>query len=71
MWAANTGKSFSGIAQFYQPEDMVGRTIIMVYNLEPAKLRGVDSQGMLLAANDGGVIKVLFADNIASGCKVK
>jgi len=61
----------SGIAQYYQPEDMVGRTIVMVYNLEPAKLRGVDSQGMLLAANDGGVIKVLFADDVASGCKVK
>src|SRR5215210_5073592 len=40
----------SGIAQFYEPEALVGRRIVVVANLKPAKLRGVESRGMLLAA---------------------
>lgn len=40
----------SGIAQFYEPDDLVGRRIVIVANLKPAKLRGVESRGMLLAA---------------------
>ena len=40
----------SGIAQFYEPEALVGRRIVIVANLKPAKLRGVESRGMLLAA---------------------
>src|SRR3954471_16708104 len=40
----------SGIAQFYEPETLVGRRIVIVANLKPAKLRGVESRGMLLAA---------------------
>jgi len=42
----------AGIAQYYKPEDLVGRKIIIVKNLKPAKLRGVLSQGMILAASD-------------------
>src|SRR4051794_25900595 len=44
----------SGIAQFYEPEALVGRRIVIVANLKPAKLRGVESRGMLLAAGGRG-----------------
>nr|WP_308551468.1 methionine--tRNA ligase [uncultured Peptostreptococcus sp.] len=44
----------SGIAQWYKPEDMVGKSIVVVCNLKPVKLRGVESQGMILAAGDDG-----------------
>jgi len=44
----------AGIAERYQAEDLVGRQIVVVANLKPAKLMGVESQGMLLAANVGG-----------------
>jgi len=50
----------SGIAQFYQPEDMVGRTIVLVANLKPVKLRGVMSQGMILAAVDKTANKLVL-----------
>lgn len=42
----------AGIAQHYTPEELVGKTIVVVANLQPAKLRGEVSQGMLLAASD-------------------
>ncbi|WP_101772555.1 methionine--tRNA ligase [Peptostreptococcus faecalis] len=44
----------SGIAQWYSPEDMVGKDVVVVCNLKPVKLRGVESQGMILAAGDDG-----------------
>lgn len=61
----------SGIAKWYQPADLIGRTIILVANLKPAKLRGVESQGMILAADtpEGGV-SVLFANGIAPGSNI-
>lgn len=43
----------AGIKQWYAPEDLVGKTIVVVANLEPRKIRGVVSQGMLLAVQDG------------------
>jgi len=43
----------AGIAQFYQPKDLIGREIIVIANLEPKILFGLESQGMLLAAEDG------------------
>ena len=60
----------SGIAQAYKPEDMIGKTVILVSNLKPAKLRGVESQGMILAAETPDGIQVLFADGIPSGCSI-
>lgn len=42
----------SGIAKYYTPEDMVGKQVIVVTNLKPAKLRGIESQGMVLCAED-------------------
>ncbi len=65
----------AGIAEFYTPEDMVGRQVLMVANLKPAKLMGVTSHGMLLAAKmevEGKHRLVLsaVADQVEAGCKV-
>ena len=55
----------AGIAKTYAPEDLVGKTIIVVANLKPAKLRGLESQGMLLAATSPeGTTRVLTVDEI-------
>lgn len=62
----------SGIAQHYEAEDLVGRNVIVIANLKPAKLRGIESRGMLLAASDGeGNLVLADAPGIASGSKVK
>ena len=61
----------AGIRAFYAPEDLVGKTIVVVANLQPAMLRGVESQGMLLAVRDGDDVKVLRPDgDVASGLRV-
>ena len=61
----------AGIAKFYQPADVVGKTIVMVANLQPATLCGVESQGMLLAAKRGKELRLLGVDgDIAPGAKV-
>jgi len=52
----------SGIAQHYAPEALVGRQVVLVANLEPATIRGVRSEGMLLAAADGGGLRLLGPD---------
>ncbi len=52
----------AGIAQFYKPEEVVGRTIVIVANLKPAKIRGIESCGMLLAAKDGKTLKLISVD---------
>lgn len=61
----------SGISEYYKPEDLIGKTVIIVANLKPAKLCGEISNGMLLAgdAADGG-IKVLFADGMEPGMRL-
>ncbi len=63
----------AGIAQHYAPEELVGRTVIVVYNLKPAKLMGQESQGMILAASDdSGKLAILTpAAEIADGSVVK
>ncbi|MBC8609750.1 methionine--tRNA ligase [Massilimaliae timonensis] len=62
----------SGIAAWYRPEDLVGKTIIVVANLKPAKLRGVLSNGMILAADCDDAAKVLFLDDsIPAGAKIR
>ncbi len=63
----------SGIAKWYTPEDLVGKKIILVANLKPAKLRGVESNGMILAADvEDGAAKVLFVDDsIPTGSKIR
>lgn len=62
----------SGIAEAYEAEQMVGRTIIIIANLKPAKLMGVESHGMLLAATvDGKASLAGFERDVPSGTKVK
>ena len=62
----------SGIAAWYRPEDLIGKKIIVVANLKPAKLRGQLSQGMLLAADVGEAASVIFVnDGIPNGSKVR
>lgn len=62
----------AGIAKAYAPEQMPGRKIIIVANLEPATIRGVQSQGMLLAADVDGLPFVAGFDRwVASGTRVR
>lgn len=62
----------SGIAQHYSPEELVGQKVVLVANLKPTKLRGVMSQGMILAASDEQYVDVLtVTKDIASGNRVK
>lgn len=62
----------SGIAKDYKPEDLIGKKVILVSNLAPAKLRGVESNGMLLATDmPDGHCKVIFApDDVAEGSQI-
>ncbi|HYX27046.1 MAG TPA: methionine--tRNA ligase [Pyrinomonadaceae bacterium] len=64
----------AGIAQYYEPENLVGKKIVVVANLKPRKLRGYESQGMLLAASvgDGGKpVIATFAEEVPNGARLK
>jgi methionyl-tRNA synthetase len=63
----------AGIAEAYEPEALVGRCIIVVANLKPARVRGVDSQGMLLAATPEGGQPILatFDVDVPPGAQVR
>ncbi|RLC20112.1 MAG: methionine--tRNA ligase, partial [Deltaproteobacteria bacterium] len=62
----------AGLAQWYKPEELVGKHIIVVANLKPAKIRGYESQGMLLAADDGKTVSVLTVDReVPPGSRVR
>jgi methionyl-tRNA synthetase len=56
----------AGIRAFYQPEQLLGKTVIVCANLAPRMLRGVESQGMILAVHDGEKVKVLGVDGEAT-----
>ena len=61
----------AGIRNHYTPEELVGKQIVIVANLETAKLRGVESQGMLLAASDEGRVIVLTPEkSVPAGAKI-
>ncbi|MFX0187950.1 MAG: methionine--tRNA ligase [Candidatus Hodarchaeota archaeon] len=63
----------AGVAKFYEEKDLIGKKIVVLANLEPKKMRGILSQGMLLAAEDGKVISVLTPDkdkDVSPGAKV-
>jgi len=61
----------AGIAEHYTPEDLIGKSIIVLTNLKPAKIRGVESNGMLLAAKNKGEMVLLTADgDISPGSKI-
>ena len=69
-----TRQILSGIAEWYTPEDLVGRRIAVVTNLAPRKMRGLESHGMLLAASDGEHGKPIlasFSDDIALGSRIR
>jgi len=61
----------SGISEYYKPEDLIGKLIVVVDNLKPSKLMGIDSQGMLLAAKQNGELRIVTIDgNIDPGAEV-
>jgi methionyl-tRNA synthetase len=63
----------AGIAEAYEPEPMVGRKVVIVANLQPRKLRGIESQGMIVAASVEGGKPVLagFLEDIPVGARLK
>ena len=67
----------SGIAAWYRPEELVGKTVVVIANLKPAKLRGVESNGMLLAADAPGAdgkdraCVVFLDDSVPAGAKIR
>jgi len=62
----------AGIAEHYKPEELIGKKILLVANLKPAKLMGIESQGMVLAAGgDGRLVVIGFDGEVKSGTKVK
>ncbi len=62
----------SGIAKWYTPDDLIGKTVVLVSNLKPATLCGVESCGMILAADCGeDDVKVVFLDGVPAGSKIR
>ena len=62
----------SGIAAWYKPEELTGKSVVLVANLKPAVLCGIESQGMILAADCGeNEVKVVFIENMPAGAKIR
>jgi methionyl-tRNA synthetase len=63
----------AGIAAAYEPEQLVGRKVVIVVNLQPRKLRGVESNGMIVAATrpDGSPVLCTFAEDVPVGARLK
>jgi methionyl-tRNA synthetase len=62
----------AGIAEAYEPEALVGKTVVIVANLKPAKLMGIESNGMVLAASpEGGLPLVVNAEPAVPGTRVR
>jgi methionine--tRNA ligase beta chain len=67
-----TREVVAGVAEFYSPDDLKDKNLVLLVNLEPKKVMGVQSQGMILAADVGGRPYVIFADpSIPPGSKVR
>ncbi|AAC06693.1 methionine--tRNA ligase subunit beta [Aquifex aeolicus] len=61
----------AGIAKYYTPEELVGKKIVIVANLKPRKIFGIESQGMILAASDGENLSVIVPDrDVKEGAKL-
>ncbi|HIP42552.1 MAG TPA: methionine--tRNA ligase subunit beta [Aquifex aeolicus] len=61
----------AGVAKYYNPEELIGKRIVIVANLKPRKIFGIESQGMLLAASDGERLSVVVPDrDIPEGAKL-
>ncbi len=71
----NIGKEIrqivSGIAEYYTPEEMIGKKVIVVSNLKPAKLRGVESQGMILAGSKKKLLELVSVETLPNGTKIR
>jgi len=64
----------AGIAEYYEPEKLVGRKVVVVSNLKPRKLRGFESQGMVLAASvgdEGRPVLATFTEDVPNGARLK
>ena len=64
----------AGIAEHYEPEKLLGRKVIVVANLKPRKLRGFESQGMILAASigdEGKPVLATFTEDVPNGARLK
>lgn len=69
---SETRQVVSGIAKYYSPNELIGKNVIVVANLKSAKLRGIESNGMILAADTENGVKVIFAaEDAAPGSKVR
>jgi len=60
----------SGIALYYKPDELIGKKVILVQNLNPATLCGVESHGMILAADTDDTVKVIFVEGMENGAKI-
>ena len=61
----------TGIAKYYKPEDLIGKTLAMIVNLEPRKMMGFESNGMILSVKDGDGYRVIeFPDSIKPGSDI-
>ena len=72
MRSDETRQIVAGIAEYYSPESLLNKNIIVVANLQPARIRGLESQGMLLAAEDdsGNLSLVTVDKEIEAGAKI-
>lgn len=66
-----TRQIVSGIAKYYQPEELVGKKVIIVANLQPVKIRGVESNGMVLCAAEGEDLELVEVNKLSSGATVR
>ncbi len=66
-----TRQIVSGIAEHYSPDDMIGKKVIVVANLKPAMLRGVESQGMILAGSKKKLLEVISVETLPNGTKIR
>lgn len=66
-----TRQIVSGIAEYYTSEEMIGKKVIVVSNLKPAKLRGVESQGMILAGSKKKILELVSVETLPNGTKIR
>ncbi|MDQ7056197.1 MAG: hypothetical protein Q9M89_06945 [Persephonella sp.] len=61
----------SGIAKYYRPEELIGKKVILLANLKPRKIFGIESRGMILAAKDDNGLRLITVDgDISAGAEV-
>ena len=60
----------SGIAKYYDPAELIGKHLVLIANLKPAKIRGIESRGMLLSAAHGDKLQVVEVPGMRSGARI-